>query len=115
MPARATTFRRGAASRTSAVTRVALRITSASNGPIAPADRRARGILAHVDTEPFAEEFEARLGELLGDEDPHPETAASWKTPSADATAAPRFTGWPRRSRVISRAASPRMMSSSLK
>ena len=69
-----------------------------------------RGILAHVDLEPFAEEFEARLGELLGDE-----TAASWKTPSADATAAPRFTGWPRRSRVISRAASPRMMSSSLK
>ena len=37
MPARATTFRRGAASRTSAVTRVALRITRASNGAIAPA------------------------------------------------------------------------------
>jgi hypothetical protein len=32
-----------------------------------------------------------------------------------DLTAETRFTGWPSRSTVISRAASPRMMSSSLK
>ena len=115
MPARATTFRSGAASRTSAVTRVALRITSASYAAIAPRQVAAREILAHVDLEPFAEQIQTRLGELLGDEHPHPEAAASWKTPSADATAAPRFTGWPSRSRVISRAASPRTMSSSLK
>ena len=86
---------------------------------VVPGDRAgevaAREIFAHVDLEPFAEQIQTRLGELLGDEHPHPEAAASWKTPSADATAAPRFTGYPSRSRVISSAASPRTMSSSLK
>ncbi len=79
-----------------------------------PARSPLREILAHVDLERSSEQIQARFGEFLGDQDPHARPA-SGKTPSAAATAAPRFTGCPSRSSVISSAARPRMMSSSLK
>src|SRR6185436_957973 len=79
-----------------------------------------RELGTHVDLEVLAEEIETRVRQLLRDQDPHgrsPRQApnASWKTPSAAATAAPRLTGCPSRSSVISSAARPRTMSSSLK
>ena len=48
---------------------------------------------ANVHLEVLAQELQALLGELLGDEDPHEVSAPPWKTVSAAATAAPRFTG----------------------
>ena len=68
-----------------------------------------------VDLEVLRQQLEALLGQGLGDEHPHRVSAAPWNTCSAARTAAPSFTGNPSRSSVISSAASPRMMSSSLK
>ena len=75
--------------------------------------RSRREIRPDVDLEVLPEELETLVAELLRDEHPHGQRA-SWNTCSAAATAAPRFTGWSRRSSVISSAARPRMMSSSL-
>ena len=49
---------------------------------------------AHVHLEVLPQQIEARVGELLGDQDPHGQRA-SRKTDSAAADAAPRFTGMP--------------------
>ena len=113
MPARATTLRRG---RLQHVGRHAGRapdhervVGADLSGKVA-----AREVLAHVDLEPFAEQLETSLGELLGDEDPHL-ARRLLEDALRRGHGRPRFTGWPRRSRVISRAARPRMMSSSLK
>ena len=61
-----------------------------------------------VDLALLPQEPQAALGERLGHQDLHGEEA---NTPSAAATAAPRFTGYPIDSSVISRAARHRMMS----
>ena len=124
MPARATTLRLSPASITSAGD---LRLRT-DDERVVRRDRLGEtlgGELGtHVDLEVLAEQIEARVRQRLGDEDLHGDDAPlacvrrrsrPGRRPRPPPTAAPRLTGWPSRSSVISSAARPRTMSSSLK
>jgi hypothetical protein len=114
IPARAITLRLAAAASTSPVTWVALRMTNASYGAISA----ARSPFASSGRTSTWKSFVSRSSPCW-DRDSVTSTrigqAAPWNTCSAAPTAAPSFTGKPRRARVISSAARPLTMSSSLK